>query len=249
MELISNQKQLMNNIETLENIIAEGSESEKGEAIALVKRGTCLVAYQIENEIRFAPSRFIGYKDNKLKSHFISKSKDGRKTNKAINEIFGVQPSHCKELEEKYIQYCIRLGIKPNSKGTFGAERKYWRLNIEKEFEENELSDEGFPEGKIIERIHKSRERSYNVINLAKKRFLEENGCLFCQVCRFDFEKTYGKLGEDFIEGHHTIAVSEMSHNHKTRVEDIALVCSNCHRMIHKKRPWLKMDELKEILK
>ena len=249
MKLISDQKQLINNIETLENIITEGSESEKGEAIALVKRGTCFVAYQIENEIRFAPSRFIGYIDNKLKSHFTSKSKDGRETNKAINEILGVQPSHSKELEEKYIQYCICLGIKPNSKGAFGAERKYWRLNIGKEFEKNELSDEGFLEGKIIERIHKSRERSYKVINLAKERFLEENGCLSCQVCGFDFEKTYGKLGENFIEGHHIIAVSEMSHDHKTRVEDIALVCSNCHRMIHKKRPWLKMDELKEILK
>ncbi|MEG1400930.1 HNH endonuclease [Bacteroides sp.] len=248
MKLISDQKQLINNIETLENIIAEGSESEKKEATDLTKRGTCFVAYQIENEIRFAPSRFIGYINNKLKSHIISKSKDGRKTNKAINEILGVQPSHNKELEQKYIQYCICLGIKPNSKGAFGVERKYWKLNIEKEFEKNELSNEGFPEGKIIERIHKSRERSYKVIDLAKKRFLDVNGSLFCQVCGFDFEKTYGKLGEYFIEGHHTIAVSEMSHEQKTRVEDIVLVCSNCHRMIHKKRPWLKMSELKKIL-
>lgn len=103
MKLISDQKQLINNLETLENIIAEGSEPEKREAIALVKRGTCFVAYQIENEIRFAPSRFIGYKDNKLKSHFNSKSKDGKKTNKTINQILGVQPLHCKELEEKYM--------------------------------------------------------------------------------------------------------------------------------------------------
>ena len=74
MKLISDQMQLLNNIETLENIIVEGSESEKREAIALVKRGTCFVAYQIESEIRFAPSRFIGYIDNKLNSHSTSKS-------------------------------------------------------------------------------------------------------------------------------------------------------------------------------
>ena len=110
------------------------------------------------------------------------------------------------------------------------------------------MLDERFPEGKIIERIHKSRERNYKVINLAKEKFIKKNGRLFCQVCGFDFENTYGKLGKGFIEGHHTIAVSEMSYDHKTRIEDIVLVCSNCHRMIHKKRPWLRMDELKKIL-
>ena len=34
----------------------------------------------------------------------------------------------------------------------------------------------------------------------------------------------------------------------KTKIEDIALVCSNCHKMLHRKRPWLKMSEIKSLL-
>ncbi|GAE32694.1 hnh endonuclease [Halalkalibacter hemicellulosilyticusJCM 9152] len=60
-------------------------------------------------------------------------------------------------------------------------------------------------------------------------------GRLFCEICNFDFYKKYGELGGDFIEGHHTIPVSELEEGHKTNVKDIVLVCSNCHRMLHRK--------------
>jgi len=35
----------------------------------------------------------------------------------------------------------------------------------------------------------------------------------------------------------------------KTKVEDIAIVCSNCHSMIHRKKPWLTREKLKRIIK
>jgi hypothetical protein len=46
-------------------------------------------------------------------------------------------------------------------------------------------------------------------------------------------------LGEDFIECHHTLALSELQEKRPARIDEIALVCSNCHRMIHRRRPWL----------
>jgi predicted HNH restriction endonuclease len=110
-----------------------------------------------------------------------------------------------------------------------------------------ELTGE-FPEGRIIEKTHKARERNYQVIDLAKSNFKRKYGRLICQVCKFDFEEKYGKIGVDFIEGHHTIAVSEMSPEHKTKPEEIAMLCSNCHRMVHKKRPWITMEQLSELL-
>ncbi|UZW66371.1 hypothetical protein OC195_21405 [Priestia flexa] len=39
-----------------------------------------------------------------------------------------------------------------------------------------------------------------------------------------------------------------MDDNHETKVEDIALVCANCHRMLHRQRPWLSISELKQLL-
>lgn len=108
--------------------------------------------------------------------------------------------------------------------------------------------DESFPEGKQELREHLSRERNRRVIQLSKSKFKEQHGKLYCQVCGFDFEQTYGPLGEDYIEGHHTKPVSEMADGEETKIEDIAMVCANCHRMLHRKRPWLSLQELNKLL-
>lgn len=101
----------------------------------------------------------------------------------------------------------------------------------------------------MVERKHKARERNSQVVALAKDKFKEKHGRLFCQVCGFYFETEYGDIGKDFIEAHHTIPVSEMKDDHKTKVEDIAMLCSNCHRMVHKKRPWLTINEIEKLKK
>ena len=127
-------------------------------------------------------------------------------------------------------------------------------INRKKKDEVEEYLDDNsddvieFPEGKDIERKHKSKERNPKLILKAKELFKKKHGKLFCQVCTFDFCKEYGKLGEDYIEGHHTLPVSEMKEGNKSLVKDIALVCANCHRMLHRKRPWLNMDDLKKVL-
>ncbi|PFO03746.1 restriction endonuclease [Bacillus sp. AFS076308] len=109
--------------------------------------------------------------------------------------------------------------------------------------------DLGFIEGKKKLRQHIYRERNPKVIRLAKEKFKQENnGRLFCEICGFDFYDTYGEIGEDFIEGHHTVPVSKLEEGQATKVEDIAIVCSNCHRMLHRKRPWLSKDQLKTLL-
>lgn len=61
--------------------------------------------------------------------------------------------------------------------------------------------------------------------------------------------RTYGEVGKDFIECHHTVPVSELTEGMKTKLSDMALVCSNCHRMLHRKRPWLRLSDLKALLR
>lgn len=119
---------------------------------------------------------------------------------------------------------------------------------------QSEVSDEDygdeseFPEGRELERKHRSRERNQAAIKAAKDAFVKKHGKLFCQVCGFDFLDKYGEVGRGFIEGHHTIPISELKEVAKTKVSDIALVCANCHRMLHRKRPWLKMNDLKRLV-
>ncbi len=109
-----------------------------------------------------------------------------------------------------------------------------------------ELEPAAFPEGRILERRHRARERSSEVVALAKGRRWEQEGKLACDCCGFDFHAIYGEIGFQFIEAHHTIPVSEMEEGHVTRVEDIALVCANCHRMLHRARPWRSIKDLRK---
>ncbi|MEQ6377443.1 HNH endonuclease [Bacillaceae bacterium S4-13-58] len=105
-----------------------------------------------------------------------------------------------------------------------------------------------FPEGKEMYMKHIVRERNSTVVDLAKERFKQKNGRLYCEVCGFDFELFYGEIGQGFIEGHHIVPVSELKEGDQTKVSDIVMVCSNCHRMLHRKRPWIKPDELIRLL-
>lgn len=70
-----------------------------------------------------------------------------------------------------------------------------------------------------------------------------------CYVCGFNFLKKYGQLGKDYIEVHHTTPVSEMGDDYKIDIDrDLVPVCSNCHSMLHKKKPPFTIEELKEII-
>ena len=118
--------------------------------------------------------------------------------------------------------------------------------------ETNEFSiendEEAFLEGEKTYKLHRSRERNATVVRLAKKRGKEKDFSLRCQICNFSFVETYGDLGEGFIEAHHTIPLSELSEEIETKIKDIALICSNCHQMLHRCRPWLSIAELKKFL-
>lgn len=116
-------------------------------------------------------------------------------------------------------------------------------IQIDNEFEE-EAS-----EGKVITRIHQTYERDTKLVRKKKERVLKEKGKLLCEACGFDFQARYGDRGKGFIECHHTKPVSEIGDKGKTNIDDLALLCSNCHRMIHRKRPWISLADLKELVK
>jgi predicted HNH restriction endonuclease/predicted RNA-binding protein with PUA-like domain len=111
--------------------------------------------------------------------------------------------------------------------------------------------DEGMeaPEGRVLTRLHRVRERNRKLVEQRKARAFREYGALTCEACDFNFEKRYGERGQGFIEAHHTKALATLSENTTTKLEDLALVCSNCHRMIHAQKPWLSIDQLRTILR
>lgn len=128
MNIITSKNQLFNNIYTLESYLTGDDGNARDEAKLLVKRGTCFVAYKNDHEIHFAPSRFIGYIENNLEKHSINFEKHGTFTNHAIKKILGSKPFPNEQLNLKYMEYCMKLGILPPEKGSFGGQRKFWQV-------------------------------------------------------------------------------------------------------------------------
>ena len=102
-------------------------------------------------------------------------------------------------------------------------------------------------EGRIIFREHRSRERNRKIVEKKKKSVLDTTGRLACEVCDFEFGERYGDRGIGYIEVHHLVPLAEAGPT-TTRVEDLAVVCANCHRIIHRKEPWLSPIEVKLLI-
>lgn len=58
-----------------------------------------------------------------------------------------------------------------------------------------------------------------------------------CQACKLDFGERYGEIGKGFNEAHHVRPIANLEEGVPVKYDvaaDFAVVCSNCHRMIHR---------------
>ena len=83
---------------------------------------------------------------------------------------------------------------------------------------------------------------------LKKETVLRDEGRLSCEACGFDFERRYGELGLGFIECHHRFPLGE-GEERETTLDDLALLCANCHRMIHRSKLTQSVEELQRALR
>ena len=90
------------------------------------------------------------------------------------------------------------------------------------------------PEGRILMRLHSARERNPGTINRKIAAARKAGQGLGCEVCGFDFAQAYGEIGTDFVECHLDVPLDEMTPASRTRLDDLAIVCANCHRMLHR---------------
>lgn len=143
----------------------------------------------------------------------------------------------------------------PSQRGTFagregwGNEKKVvWEDGPEQKLVPQAEDDESaFPEGAESYALHRARERDRQIVKRAKMTRIAEVGKLECDVCGFDYSAAYGSHGEGYIEAHHTVPVSSLDGKSKTKISDLALVCANCHRMLHRGPDLLSIEQLKEL--
>jgi 5-methylcytosine-specific restriction protein A len=73
---------------------------------------------------------------------------------------------------------------------------------------------------------------------------------LSCAVCGFNYRERYGALGEGYAEAHHLTPFADLQGRPTTLdpARDFAVVCASCHRMIHRRRPPLSLEEVRDVL-
>ena len=96
-------------------------------------------------------------------------------------------------------------------------------------------------EGRLRLRSHLARERSRSLV-AAKRNSVSDRRC---EVCGFSALETYGI---DYCEVHHLTPLAQLDGLTATRMEDLAIVCANCHRMIHMTSQPLTLDQLRHLL-
>jgi len=82
---------------------------------------------------------------------------------------------------------------------------------------------------------HRRREQKLRAAKLAQ--FQQKHaGRLMCEVtgCGFNFEDTYGELGKNFAHVRHLNPMADRTSPSETSLDDLAVVCANCHAMIHR---------------
>ncbi len=103
-------------------------------------------------------------------------------------------------------------------------------------------------EGRMLIRLHAYRERDRKFARMVRKHFKAKGGgSLSCSACGLRPETIYSDLGDRCIEAHHTIPIEELQPDSITRVDEMAMVCASCHRVIHSRKPCLTIAEVKAL--
>lgn len=95
-------------------------------------------------------------------------------------------------------------------------------------------------------RMHRRIERNPRAAKLAQKH----HG-IRCQACDLVMAENYGQLGKDFIEVHHLRPLASLREGEAVKYDvttDFAVLCPNCHRMIHRMNDPSDLEKLREII-
>lgn len=81
--------------------------------------------------------------------------------------------------------------------------------------------------------LHLAIERDRKLRDQKVKLFLETHGKLFCELCKFNFVEAYPFLERSIIEVHHVVPLKTLSKATEIDLDDLILLCANCHLAIH----------------
>lgn len=119
---------------------------------------------------------------------------------------------------------------------------------LELQMERSAFENFGYA-GWIALRLHLHLERDSKLLQAKRSDVLGRSGHFECEVCGLVFAHAYGDHGAGFIECHDRRAISTLDSTGDldASVDDLAVVCANCHRMLHW-RDWPSLEQLRSRL-
>lgn len=238
MRTISTYDELIENVDTLKAYMVSKDAEDHSFACKLIRLGVCFVVHIVDGKPFFAPSRFIGYRNNTRTFHLKNQSRDGRVTNEVIDSIVGTKPSRSKALDQEYRKFCVRLGIEPRENGPFGSERRFWTLSATNDFERKvvrSLSDSHAERQKRLREAPKKPKSMAVMVNVFVRNpdvvaevLLRAKG--LCENCHQEAPFRRRLDNTPYLEVHHKVRLADGGDDTVTNA--IAL-CPNCHRKTH----------------
>ena len=246
-ELVESVEEVIANIDTLYTLGQSSIVTERDFHNKRIKNGKYFAVLRTEAELRFAPSKFVGYAKNGMEHEHKMSTRDGRETNRAIRLLVGksLAPGDdgYSEVDRHFLDYCKSRDLVPSK---HHRAREYWlfdfddHLHIPEEINPKEIW-EGARTSIQVNRFERSRK--------AREQCLMHYGYA-CFACETVLEDVYGILAKEFIHVHHVVPLAEINSRYKiSPVDDLRPLCPNCHAIVHRQKDPLSVDELKEVLR
>lgn len=235
LELVDRLDEVTSNCAVMSSYLASSDPDDSHFVRERIASGKCFMAIDVVGETYFFPSRFVGYKDNSRIKHENGDNKDGRLTNVAIEKLIAGSTLEASEaLEEVFLHFCQRKNIVP-----FKVKRKYWNLRALHIDLGNDIR--AFSEGLAAQKEITVFKRCAKLV--AEVKAEREP---ICECCGFDFKRIYGNIGDGYTECHHMDPLYKRAgKNLPTSKDEVALLCANCHRMVHRTRDGYTIAEVK----
>lgn len=240
----------MNLVESTAEVIEnarEFSNVAKGNSIAYDRFSQFFHWYYFPELGLFAPSKFIGYKNTTVSNY--AGNGNGGETQATLNKWFSKLDEKSPEYKlasDELQKFAASVGKKLSAKVFNGAGGIYLLSSgVNLSIYPDETNAPVYKEGRVMQVTVNAIERNSE----ARQKCIEHYGAI-CNSCDFDFSTKYGaELGSGFIHVHHLLDIALVRKEYKVDpINDLRPLCPNCHAMVHRTKPAMHPDKLREII-